>query len=1385
MIKTIKGANGSFAQMGNPQVQPPTDDLAYAAKKGSTTASSQTSTGTPPAHETGLSTPVINHNEDDFDVTTGASLSDIANSLSTDPDFLLPPYHSTQNSIMPSYATQLEPTSVKSNASVLLTDYLSTKTFEPYEQLTGISHERPEIVMLTNFLPLFTKDVSHSQPSFSSLLENGGIYPFMTDAGHFVDTHVNARAMRQVNMTRFLRELSTVFSYLFKTYSTRKTAFENQMQALKVTTNFLLGLVRSLEHIKGQLDLRDDLHTVDPHRVAQIHLSNFTAIPIDVTHSIFDLIKLYLPPSYTIPDTLVRLGYKRENINHRYASTKIWLQLMHELKQIIRFHSLEFLDIDPVTARNDDKAARLSRTNASLFGLRQQLPGLPSVHDITKSPAASIPITHSILTTAWSTIYRDVHFKSTEAHIAALVNFVSKEFRCSYGLGKNDVQNALRNHYDYAVTQNSNSQVFESIIGPIGNSITDFPLTAGRSLAAVAQRTPASDLAVMTFESKFIDGDTGTLTPGSQHFIDRVLKTDGKTFDTVPLDELGNLLEHSHTRFSTIVEGMNLLATHVVDPLDVLHTQYSSLLSNPADFVRGFAKNLLHFTSGETLSTAKSDNLGAIYSYAATHPYIRTTLFIFTLARINRLYPSAFLPAVELLIDLGLDSDNTPLTDKLIEDVISELQSTVPTAQHTSTGSGENATMTRETIRTAMKAGTKLTHLIETTMLQVLRSFKHNNDAMINANTRFNGYQDTIMMMMVFDALLMMVSKYCNQHIVSQTTAATVDAGTVIGAIFGFPGLTGSTVTFSISRTSTTHHASIHELLTRLEKETSLTQKIVYATLNTLQRLSGACKNYSNYLKSPTSTGKLKELAGILNNNQLLQMLISEQQIMMLAATVHDLTDKIAQPGSVTLGSDAGDADSDGDFDSDDEFKLLDDAVVLPRLRNALYGLFGTREYAQQKGFNKRIISVGIPAGFTQRLKQRVKIGHLKKSSFVNKQNDIVQIVIYRVDMENSDIIYKPQRFLFELSRFPVRNDRRFLAIPENPTIDDIVHAIPTRDFNQSEDQKSDVTYWALRTDDVSRGQRVAFADESYSFLSHHQKAEIARNHVLSYLMEVYVRLITGLSIADYHFDMVPTPKPVDMAFTKLLIDHHVAFVAKSAATNQVSNPEDHPPAGGVLFSSTASPHAGFVASKTSTTSEGQGQPQQNNASGITGDTDPHVQFQTISTDPQTRTIAQQKSIGTTSSNLSKISHRSTATALHGLRTISNMSHTVSPMSDPLAVSKKILTPKQFDRVLNVPVDPDDFEIDYAKTVKTPHGKQALHQMIQKGDIILQSENDTAAKHLRVGDFTVPTGMRVFTQNRAAANVHRYKRRTRDKNEGDLTLDKYFVTVETFGEDEV
>lgn len=1364
MIKTLRAVGSAPMKLGNVQVQPVLSSVS-SALRASSVLSNVTSPASMPAYQAPLNVQSMVHTPGSTLLRMPSpSLQTIGNQLITNPHFVLPGFHNYYNVILPTYTLHLEPSKTRDTH---VTDDLvvSPKKFEPYEQLTGISHERPEIVMMTDFLPLFTKDVSHSQPSFIHLVENSGIYPYMTDAGRYVDTHIQARQLRMINAVQLARSVRQRYQYMSKQFADRHRHFTQSIDQLFETSTFLLQLVKGLDRLKAQLDLRDDLHTVNLRNVINHYVLNYTAIrSTALFHRLYDYARIYVPATFTVEDALVTLGYTTQNVKHNFSSTKIWLQLLHDLKDILRWHSMAFIDQDPVAQRNDNNAATINKKTTKHFTLRTNLPNLPDAKELGGIHPTQVSQAVSVIDQAYRTIYEDVHFKTEEARIAGLLNLLSKEFRYSTGLANSTVANLLQSHYNYPLQPTANVGLWDKVIGEFGNNISDVPAIEDNSLATLSQRQ-VGNVAVLTFESKYLDGDTGTLTPGSEYYVNQVLKTDGQSFDTSRMQELNARLQKAHQQFATLVNGLNILGHQTYDYTSHAYASYNSLLSSPSGLLANMTSQLIDRNTGNTLPQALNDNLGAVYTEANKNNTLKSALFAYTMARITRSY-NHNVP----FFSVALRSDNTPTTDTLIERILVELRRVAPQTstalQHFlvskfSTG-GNTVVISQETIRSSMKSGTALTRYIESTMSQILSAFR---SASSGDHTRYSGYIDTLMMMVAFDILLATIAKFNNQHIIA------ISNGT---AKYNH-GITS----FTVSRTKINQRNSLQELTTRVDREMTLTQRLIYSVFNTLTKVTGALTGYINYLKSPPAIQKLKHLSSVIGDTDLLHMLMTEQQISMLASTVQDLKTALNDSGAI-YGD--GDEDGDGDFDVDDEIKDLDHALITPRLRNALYGMFGSDEFASQKGHNKKILTIGIPHGFTTRLKQKVSISNLKKTSFVNKQNDIVNVAVYKVDMENSDIIYKPKRYLFEMSRFPVRDQQRLLNLPAKPRVIDIINSIPTRDFGSSVNAGYDPVYGNLGGTQVAKGVKSALADETYSFLTSTQKQEMLQNHITSYLLEVYMKLLTGISVSDYHFDLVDPPRPVDLSFIEELTNHRVHHVTTTVTNNRSSAPENHPPTGGVLFTHTAAQKAGFVKGAANVQ-----HPTLSNPAGVSG----FHGAQIHAAHPVAVPVALEQQRVTTAlvTSLEQVTARHVPLVLHDMQTINHLANVVTPQSDPLAVSKKLLLPKQFDRVFNVIVDPDEFEIDYDKTVRTDHGRQALEQMIRKGDIKAESENVFAARWAKtvvLNELRTGEGVgRPFVQNRNANSSPYFRFRDRDKNEGDLTFEKYFVVVETYGEEEV
>jgi len=272
--------------------------------------------------------------------------------------------------------------------------------------------------------------------------------------------------------------------------------------------------------------------------------------------------------------------------------------------------------------------------------------------------------------------------------------------------------------------------------------------------------------------------------------------------------------------------------------------------------------------------------------------------------------------------------------------------------------------------------------------------------------------------------------------------------------------------------------------------------------------------------------------------------------------------------------------------------------------------------------------------------------------------------------------------------------------------------------------------------------------------------------------------------VAESNFSMAPAVPPNEVGFVKTLTEHAAAHVA-----NQVTRKATQPsakgspaPVGGVMFSTTVvgSPPA----AQRSTAPAAISQPTYANAAGVGGVMSTATMNSQIqpSSSP-TQMLAQQAVNGNLEANLNAISPRNIPVIYEQLRTINGFSNTLTTVSDPNSLKQRVVAPRMFDRVFNIIVDPNDFEIDVVATIASPYGKDALTLMVNSGEIVPATENDQAAvQALAAAVRPITPGSRSVNPMRPAPNVNNYQYRERDRNNGDLITDKYFVTIETLDE---
>ena len=1397
MIRTLRGNNGSYAGLGSIQIQPsPADSIEYQTQQQTSKEQGSYSNGAVPARQATIPVPVLLHSTGSLSQMREPHLSDIVSMMVGDPTFVFP-MGSQTNHIVPTFALSLD--AGKTYDPRQNQDHPTTTTkFTPFELLTGISRERPEVIMLTNFLPLFHKDASKFHSIHTNKAEAAGFRPLMTDSGRYLDAQFHLRAISSHHVQEHVRRIRKRYPTVDQHLKKRTDAFGDGVRRLKDDATFLLNAVRILEDDKKRLDLRNDAFLIkDPATVARYISKNFSQLRLSTSVNkhvdlVEVLVKLGTRHAFDFRDCMHDLGYVQSNVQDVFSSSKIWLQTLYELKQALQNHTLQLLDIDPTYQRHDNSPSNITKAPVKYFGIAPTVPALPPMAELIDLPVAGASQAINTLQTAFTSIYQNAYFKSEEARIAALAHLVSREYRYSYGLSLPPVQQALSRFYGFTVAPRGNSTLFDAVIGDFGNNISDFPATQDKSLAGVSQARPERDVGVLTFESKFVEGDTGTLSPGGEYFFDRVLEhATAQAFDTSGCDELLKLSEDQLNQLLVIVDGFNLL---------MLPTQFdprhhgsardveNNFLGHPSDLVRDLASQLINTTTGKVLENIEHDRLGAVYARARNDARLKTILFLYTVSKISRAYGTN----VQFL-NSSQHHDNTPLVDNLIDRLVSSLEASVPESrstvqlvtQHSHPPALNTAAMTGDSIKHALKAGTPMTAVIEQFMSGVIDWFRNKTSSMHDGHTRYGGYLDTVIMMVAFDLAITMVARYSDQQIV--------------GKHRGLSGFSQGQTTYAISQASTNHAHSYNDVVQRQNREGDMHRQMIVTFANALLVVSGMARSTSNYFKGSAAHQKLSDIVkGLGGDVKMLRLLLTEQQIMLLASTVEDLVTAHQHGGQPTT-RDRSPAHSSYRASSPAPAKeviLLDESDVPPEMEQAVLGYFSSAEYAGQRGTNKRILTVGIPHGFTQLLKQKVSVQSSKRATFSEKRDDIVQVTVYKIDMQNTEIVYRPVRYLFELSRFPTRyTTAHWLPLRDQPTIADVINSIPTQNFSQGFDVavKTSTAIGVEYASTAIAGQHgvqhahAAFEGPAYAFLTAAQKAQILHNHIVSQLLEVYIKLMTGVNVAEYAYHIVETPPLADPELMTMLTQHTLAHLAEAvAAQNQTSSAqEDAPPAGGILFSSTATQRSNVQAGTRADRS--QTDPIFSNPAGIAGNVQHEAQFRSTSQQiPATRTLEQQSAVGSTDSSLDALSHRHVVAAVTSLRTVAKIGNSMSHLTGADAYNYRVLCPKQFDRVFNIIIDPRDFDIDVKQTLHTPYGRQALDLLIKHGEVV---PSDTPVYLEQYGykswqsllTESVLEGRRP-PQGRFFPNINNFKFRERDRTQGDLVADKYFITIETLEE---
>ena len=202
-----------------------------------------------------------------------------------------------------------------------------------------------------------------------------------------------------------------------------------------------------------------------------------------------------------------------------------------------------------------------------------------------------------------------------------------------------------------------------------------------------------------------------------------------------------------------------------------------------------------------------------------------------------------------------------------------------------------------------------------------------------------------------------------------------------------------------------------------------------------------------------------------------------------------------------------GDGMTPNDLDDVGEGYIVMDRITLSAITN-MFTVLSQSDFSnnnESASTRVKILSVGVPAGFSKNISDRIVRETASATGLETKESDIVNVCVYKKDARFDDIVFKPQKFLFDLSLFPIQKFLPANLSIENVNYGQLLYEMKFKDYENVEAIK-EMSLRKINTDD------------KYSILTSTQKNSLVKNHAQSQFLELYIKLMTGLKITEETF---------------------------------------------------------------------------------------------------------------------------------------------------------------------------------------------------------------------------------------------------------------------------
>jgi hypothetical protein len=1277
---------------------------------------------------------------------------------------------------------------------------LTVRQFDNVEKLLGVVRTRPEVIMVSEFVPLYNK------------LDNTNGTRTQTDAGAYVDAKFDWHSIQRQKLSNILNGVfSTANEQDTNEITTQFADYSKKIDQIITVAQDLQAIINKANTTKKQFDFRN-LPYPSIENTLQGNWSTYDtyvdpnnkSVTLTKKSALLSFAQASWGDSVSLAQFLGLMGYQNDNIEQQYTSTKVWLQALYEAKSMFETHSLSLADLSKVQQARDTNSSKLLKP-----------PGRFMFNDTSNSfDKESIPtITEIISMTTTSNLSRRSYFSNVIAgayvslfreipggdviNASTYLTLLSKEFRYSYGLATNNGLGSFFRNIGFisqtAAAPGANLSVFANIFG----TLFDFPTTDriliennfnNQSLASMCWTFDKTRNNGLVLNTQAIA--TNGVQSGAEYYVDSVfdianIVDANKAFDLTRVKDYVTVIDQKLTNLRGAARAMNWLS----EKYDEKKVNAGGI-EDPAlyyDYVWKF------FVDKDSQMIRTNDGIVSALMRLARDDYeIRSCLFVLILNLISRAnFGGTFPPCTNTA---ERDNTITQLSQKIIYLLgrKANVSSKKITVRNTSIDyearayAKNNSGCSEDDIHEILTLRTKDSTLdsLIIFMKSVYSAFKRSGVISGENRTMYSGAKDTVVLMTVFHVICMIfkrhsnfkfdISNRVNLTVISEKNQPRTYDVIVDNYVVG-PNLisvksgqkivkkTYDAWVFSASKvkqifTLTNDQAVSQQATTNLYNARVLNQQMITSKLNAEKALHiagyvalfGTIKQFRDNLQSFISFVEMRETTNGFQNILTLisglrpeyrNILFSEQQLMLLISSAYDAF------GANQLQQRAHRHWTEPAINQPRfELNSLEENVVDTNLRNMFNATFNDGMFASKTAANKHIITVGLPTGFIEKLKHDTAVSTNPNAKPVVRQNDLIRLSVYKVDLRFPDIAFVPQHFVFETTRFAIKDPTKRFYISDYATIDDVIDAFPTRDLLQNSftNSPNSVFYGGK----IFQSVEVAMDTPDYSFLTTAQKRRIQLNHVVSYMLEIYLKALTDLNVSERAFCFNPddNKKQVNAKLLDILVRCRLQSIISTGTPASIVNNTQRADTSGYLFANSCNVALDYTQNLLSL--------RDNSRATVSGD------IQTI---------------------LNGLNDTNLDTVMHELRMINELANTYSGLTNADAITRSYFSPRMYDRIFNIIVDPDDFEVDVDKTNQSKYGSKLLGRLVNPGDSTQAEFEDVRNVPYRNSTARIVGGESFVNRSHSYMSYEPiYKQRFRDKSSGDVTFEKYFIVASTY-----